>query len=257
MQRMTLLSRYGYEIPCTLQLSGAKKTLLICHGFGSSKDSPMVQALREEMPRIGVDTFSFDFPQHGESQADGSYLRVPCCLSDLKTAEENILQLSPNTELIYFGSSFGAYITLLYLANCFPSGTHAFLRSAAIDMHQILNGFLSQGQLFWHPRNADSQQDYCAMDSIYGRPFYITRAFLKDLSQNNLLKLYAKQREFTLSMIHGALDSTAPLQKAQDFARQAGASLHILPQAEHRLMEVGELEAVLQALIAFLNQPKN
>lgn len=256
MQHMTLWSKFGYEIPCTLQLSGAKKTLLICHGFGSSKKSPMVHSLREEMPRLGVDTFSFDFPQHGESTAAGTNLRIPCCLSDLQTVEEKILQISPNTEIIYFGSSFGAYVILLYLANCFPTGTRAFLRSAAIDMHQIMQGFLRNGQLSWQPAlNGDSQQDYCRMDSIYNRSFYITRGFVEDLAQNNLLQQYTKQEKYTLSMIHGALDSTAPLQKAQEFARHSGASLWILPQAEHRLMGPGELESVLKALTGFLSSP--
>ena len=253
MQHMTLGSRSGYRIPCTFQLSGATKTLLICHGFGSSQDSPMVQALRKAMPRIGVDTVSFDFPQHGESLADSSFLRIPCCLSDLQTVEEEILKHSPNTELIYFGSSFGAYVILLYLANCSHVGKRVFLRSTAVDMHGIILDFLKEGQLAWTSSPAgDSKQDFCAMDSLYDRPFSITKAFVEDLSRNNLLTHYTMQGDCTLSMIHGALDSTATFQKAQEFARKSGARLHVLPEGEHRLMGIGELEAVLQTLTEFL-----
>lgn len=214
----------------------------------------MIQALREELSRLGVDLVSFDFPQHGDSTADGEHLRVSCCLSDLQCVEKDILKHSPNTELIYFGSSFGAYITLLHLAGTTHAGKRAFLRSAAVDMHQIILSFFKEGALSW--QNAGSgnpMQDYCTMDLIYGRSFYITKAFVEDLAQHTLFSSAFTWDSCTLSMIHGALDRTAPLQKAQEFAKHTGASLTVLPHGEHRLIWPGEMELVLNSFVQFLS----
>lgn len=253
MQHRKLLSRFGYEIPCMVQRTGADKTVLICHGFGSSKNSPMIQALHKELLGLGVDMVSFDFPQHGDSAADGKHLLVSCCLSDLQSVEEDILRHSPNTELIYFGSSFGAYITLLSLSNAPHADKRAFLRSAAVDMHQIILSFLEEGSLSWQTDGSgDHMQDYCTMDWIYGRPFFITRAFVEELAQHDLLHPGLDWNSVTLAMIHGALDCTAPLSKAQDFARHVGASLCVVPQGEHRLMGPGEMELVLASFTDFL-----
>lgn len=253
MQHRRLVSRFGYEIPCMVQCTGSDKTVLVCHGFGSSKDSPMIQALRKELSDLGVDMVSFDFPQHGDSAADGKHLLISCCLSDLQRVEEDILRHSPNTELIYFGSSFGAYITLLSLSNAPHAGKRAFLRSAAVDMHQIILSFLEEGSLSWQSDGSgDRMQDYCTMDLIYGRPFFITRAFVQELAQHDLLNAPLDWNSVSLSMIHGALDRTAPLSQAQEFARHSGASLCIVPLGEHRLMGPGEMDLVLASFTEFV-----
>lgn len=253
MTNQCLTSQFGYEIPCTLQESGAAKTLLICHGFGSSKESPTVQALLEAMPRQGVDTVSFDFPCHGDSPADCTCLRVACCLADLRTVEEDLLRRAEKTEVVYFGSSFGAYIVLLHLALSPHAGKRAFLRSAAIDMYGIVEQFLQDDRLFWQsaPDN-NPLHDICDMETLYGRGFSITRAFVEDLRQHQVLDLYPNNSVSSLVMVHGALDSTASLTKAEDFALRAGANLLILPGCEHRLMEPSTPETVLQHLSKWL-----
>ena len=43
-----LTSRHGYAIPCRWDWQGQKQVVIICHGFGSSKDSPMAQAVAAE-----------------------------------------------------------------------------------------------------------------------------------------------------------------------------------------------------------------
>lgn len=253
MRKTYLKSIYGYEIACCHQLSGTMQTLVVCHGFGSSKESPMVQALLSEMPKHGIDVCSFDFPFHGESRADGKFLRVPCCMTDLRTVEEYILHLSPSTQLIYFGSSFGAYILLLYLSKFPHQGNQAFLRSTAVNMHGILQNWLEYPSLSWQRSpDGDPALDYCSLDVFYGRNFYITRAFLKDLIEFDLFSHYPNADTSSLFMIHGELDSTASAQDATHFAQLSGADLYLIPGAEHRLMGSGELELVLAKLCKWI-----
>ena len=108
--------------------------MIICHGFGSSKASPMVEALMQTLPQHGITAVAFDFPAHGDSPVDGAYLRVPYCIDDLETVEAWVRTILSKASIGYFGSSFGAYITLLRLGRDPVQGAKAFLRSAAVTM---------------------------------------------------------------------------------------------------------------------------
>lgn len=253
MKKEWIKSKYGYDIPCCNQLNGKEKTLIICHGFGSSKDSPIIQALQKTMPLCGIGTYSFDFPAHGESPVDGTFLRIPYCLENLEAVEEHVLQLAPHNEIYYLGSSFGAYILLLYLATNPHKGSRSFLRSAAVNMPQIFNKWLYDSPPTWHASlDGDPMGDFVNLDGVYSRDLLITRAFLKDLEQFDIFQLYPKDVG-SLSMIHGGLDSTALASDAARFAKLAGATFHLLPEAEHRLMGEGEMETVLATIIQYFS----
>lgn len=124
-----LPSRRGDRIPCHDNWEGQSRVVIVCHGFGSSKESPMVQALHRALPERGIGVWSFDFPAHGDSPMGQEGLRVPFCMDDLETVEAWIRAKSPQVEVCYFASSFGAYITLLSLSRAprnRPRGLPAF-----------------------------------------------------------------------------------------------------------------------------------
>ncbi len=243
----------GYAIPCRLRLQGAPVTVLICHGFASSKDSPMISLLEQTLLPRGVDLCAFDFPAHGDSAVDGHSLRLDYCLSDLQVVEQTILARSPQTQLVYFASSFGAYTLLAYLATRPHRGRQAFLRAAAVDMFGILQEWLTDPCLSWTPTQAaGGMVDICSLDVFYDRRFFITRAFVEDLRAYDLFTLYPNDQSPAFTMIHGAKDSTARPEHAARFAALTGADFHLLPQAEHRLMGPGEPEILLELLLAWL-----
>lgn len=55
MKQEQLKSHAGYLIPCTNQILDGKKNLIVLHGFGSSKGSPMIQTLRNVMPKLSME----------------------------------------------------------------------------------------------------------------------------------------------------------------------------------------------------------
>ena len=42
MQQEWVVSRHGYRIACRNNWDGQNQVAIVCHGFGSSKNSPMV-----------------------------------------------------------------------------------------------------------------------------------------------------------------------------------------------------------------------
>ncbi|MCF0123271.1 MAG: alpha/beta fold hydrolase [Ruminiclostridium sp.] len=239
MKMTTLKSKHGYSIPCHDCWEGQEKVLIVCHGFGSSKSSPMVQALNQEMPRHGVGVFSFDFPSHGESSVWQEGLRVPFCLDDLTVVEEHIRATAPQAEIGYFGSSFGAYITLLYLSRGQAAGKRAFLRSAAVSMPRLVDTWVDD-----RARADLGRLGYFVPEYDYVREMRITRDFLTDLEENDVFACY-QEGLARLFMVHGGRDDVAPTEDALRFAQAFGAEIRILPNGEHNLMGEGELEQVL------------
>ena len=98
--------RNGYDIPVRAAWAGEEQAVIICHGFGSSKASPMVEALMQTLPQHGITAVAFDFPAHGDSPVDGAYLRVPYCIDDLETVEAWVRTILPKASIatVYKGN---------------------------------------------------------------------------------------------------------------------------------------------------------
>lgn len=206
----------------------------------------MVLALNEEMPKHGVGVFSFDLPAHGESPVGQEGLRVPNCLEDLAAVEAEVQRRAPGAEIAYFGSSFGAYLALLYLAEYPHQGRRAFLRSSAVTMPQLVDS--------WVGSRAEEdlvRQGYFVPDHEYVREMRITPAFLADLNRYDVFDRYRRGMA-QLFMIHGGKDLVAPPEDARRFAVYAGASFYLVPDGEHNLMGEGELATVLHCAERFL-----
>jgi pimeloyl-ACP methyl ester carboxylesterase len=96
MRPETIAGENGYDIPCLNNLKPGEHTaVIVSHGLGSSKWSPTFRKLSDTLPRYGIGTFSFDFPGHGDSPADGGMFRIENCLSDLAAAEAHVRKKLP------------------------------------------------------------------------------------------------------------------------------------------------------------------
>lgn len=237
-----LKGRNGYDIPCIHTLTGSEKMVaIVVHGFGSSKESPTAAMLGAEFPHRGIGTFAFDFPAHGESPVDGTELSMEHCMDDLASAEERVRQLCPDAEIVYFGSSFGAYTTLLYLAERQHEGRRAFLRSAAVEMPLLFHDKMPEEEATL------AAQGYLMLDRGYVRPLKLTQNFFADLDAHDVFEIYKGGIEpgsFLIGMVHGTEDDTASPGAARRFAMLTGAELTEIFEGDHRLSGKGMPERV-------------
>ena len=234
----------GYDVPCQYDVKGNEKTVcVIVHGFGSSKAGSNANMLLEELPRRGVGAVAFDLPSHGESSVDGKFLRLDNCIADLVVAEERGRALAPGAEIVFFGSSFGAYITLLYLAGKKQSGYRAFLRSAAVTMPSLFYNRLTLEQKAY----LESTGEYVIDKSEYGysHDMKLTKGFFDDLERNDVFALW-RVGLAELHMIHGESDDTVPISDARLFAERFNVPLTVVPNGDHMLSVPGAQEQVLE-----------
>lgn len=245
MKTEMISSKNDYLIPCSHTLTGnEQKAVIIAHGFGSSKESPTAMMLTQELPKLGVGTLAFDFPAHGESPVDGMELTLTHCIDDLAAAEQRALELTGHGEICYFGSSFGAYTTLLYLSLRPHLGKKAFLRSTAVEMPKLIRP--STGE----ERRALDRDGFLMVDQDYLRPLKLTKTFFDELDAHDLFDLYQPESA-RLAMVHGSKDETASPEAAVKFARTFGAELTLIPEGDHRLSQPGMAEKVLKLAESF------
>lgn len=77
MTREIIKGYQGCNTPCISSITGKEKLIvLISHGFGSNKESTTATAVADALSEHGIGTYCYDFPAHGESQADSSMLRI-------------------------------------------------------------------------------------------------------------------------------------------------------------------------------------
>lgn len=85
-------------------------TVIMCHGFESSKDRETNRSLAQKLVEAGINVFRFDFTGHGESEGKIAEITPLQALDDLKSAVKN----SDREDFALYGSSFGGYVALLY-----------------------------------------------------------------------------------------------------------------------------------------------
>lgn len=236
----------GYEIPIIENCNkDNKKIVLISHGFGSSRTSPTAAGLQEYMQRYGIGTCSYDFPEHGDSLAPIGAFRVKNCIRDMQSVEQWIKEQYPNTEIVYFSSSFGAYINLLYLSLYPNYERKSFLRCAALQMRSIFDTFGSPMQKQKLQENGSIVLDY-----EYAHPLTVTKEFYNDLKENNVFQKW-NEKNAKLAFIHGDADTVAPIQDVQAFVKKYGYPLTVVPDSDHPLRSGTAIDAVHEAALAF------
>ena len=220
----------------------------MAHGFGSAKEGFTPKFMNLGLKKAGMGFYGFDFPAHGDSPVDGDALSIRHCLDDLARAEARALELAPGARVVYFSSSFGAYLNLIYLSTRPHRGTRSFLRSAAVEM-----------PLLFHPPTPEqaeelARQGFLMLDQGYVRPLKLTPAFLADLDAHDLFQLYRSGKE-RVCMIHGDEDQTASPEAARRFAQTFGARLIQVPGGDHSLSGPGMPQLVVREALEFYLAP--
>ena len=122
-------------VPCVKSIPEKPKGIVIAiHGFSSRKECATYKMLLRRLPEAGYGMIGIELPGHGREEALQKTLRIEGCMNSIEAAEKYISETWPGTEVFYFASSFGAYITGLYISTREHLERKAFFRSAAVNM---------------------------------------------------------------------------------------------------------------------------
>ena len=239
MRYFTLPKANGHSVACVEEVSaGADKVVIAIHGFTSSKESPTVQLLLRRLPAAGIGVIGIDLPCHGMEASYEEELRIESAKDSIAAAEEYAAKAYPDAQILYFASSFGAYVTALYISTRPHRGRTLFFRSAAVNMPKLFlkdNMTEEEKQLF---RELD-EKGYFMQGFGLGRPVKVTRGFIEDLRANDLPSLFAPDRfgPHRIAMAHGADDAVIDPAAAAAFAERFHIDEAIFPGEGHSLSD--------------------
>ena len=236
----------SYEIKCKLfepKDSPVKQIIIGVHGFAGDKESSMLRKLGKECTRHCCGLLCFDFPAHGNSPVNEDMLTVENCKQDLYGVLQYARKQYPNAVKSIFATSFGGYITLLS-AHSFPDYP-LVLRAPAVTMPKLLLKNVL----------CTTEEHFKQVGSIrcgFERPIQLPYRFLEELQQQE--DLSKKKLPQEMLIIHGDRDNIVPLEDIRAFTEHhQGASLQILPGADHRFKNPGETERILFLTRSFLH----
>lgn len=220
MEKLILQKKNGQQIACVKEIPASPKGIaIVLHGFASSKESSTVTMLLRRFPAAGIGVFAIDQPAHGEEASAKEELRIGACIDSLATAEEYVVTNYPETEIFYFGSSFGAYITGLYISSRPHKGRKVFFRSAAVNMPSL---FIKENPTKEEQQLLDDLEEkgYMQPSLDMGSPIRVTKAMMSDLAETDLFLLFDPNRfgENKVMMAHGAEDEVIDPAAAARFA---------------------------------------
>ncbi|MBR0374987.1 MAG: alpha/beta fold hydrolase [Firmicutes bacterium] len=245
MEKLFIPGRNGYDVPVLLhEEPEAGIAVVVTHGFGSDKYSATARRMQAALAEKGAASVALDLPAHGESPVDGHFLTVENAINDIAAAEELLRSRLPRARIAFFGSSFGAYLTALYLAKRPLQLTppRAVLRCAALTMPRLLQDELTPAQ---------KEQLRAGQDLLlpgYEPPLLLTQAFLDSLNAHDPFA-ECRSRMADVLLIHGTADEVAPIGQARRFSRQFGYTLLEIEGADHRFQGEGQMDRLVEAAV--------
>ena len=237
MEKIKIQKDDGNIISCVQVIPEHPRGIVIAiHGFSSSKESSTYRLLLKRLPAAGFGMVGIDLPGHGTEESSQEPLRIPGALASIEAAERYVLREYPGYEIYYFGSSFGAYLTGLYISTRKHAGRKAFWRSAAVNMPELFHK---------DPPNEKEKQLLLEFEtkgffdvSMEGyKAVRVTKAFYDELLNNNLFEIFDANRfgHHKIAMAHGREDIVINPRAAEQFADRFQIPITWFPNEGHSL----------------------
>ena len=174
-------SKLDYNINIKEFISEDVKEILIgVHGFAGDKESSALTNVAEALSTNHIGLIALDLPGHGASEVNGDFLTIDNCLNDIKSVIEYAKKEYSGAKISMFATSFGAYLTLLYITKSGNDFNKVILRCPAIKMDQIfVDEIINEDMGTFNDRTFTTVG--------YERELKVNYAYFKELVENNII----------------------------------------------------------------------
>ncbi len=256
MEILKITKSDGNIVPCIMEIPQKLRGIVLAvHGFSSSKECSTYQLLLRRMPPEGYGVVGIDLPGHGFEESLREELRIKGALDSIEATENYITTVWPNKPVFYFASSFGAYLTGLYISSRPHAGRRAFFRSAAVNMPDL---FIKENPTEEDRKHLEElkTRGWFEMNVETARPVRITKGMMEDFENTDLFSIFDSSAYggTRVKMAHGAEDIVIDPNKAKRFAEQFQIPITVFKDEGHSLSDHPETpDRVADLAIAFYN----
>ena len=247
MERYFEVNGGGHNVRCKLYCKDPRsvaRAVVFCHGFGGHKDNSaaekLAQRLLSKFKDVGLITFNW--PCHGDD------VKKKLCLDDCMTYLDMVCAYARDTlgaELYCNATSFGAYLTLLYLSRMGNPFRKIVLRCPAIPMHQVLtNAIVDEKSLEALSKGREALVGF-------DRKVPVSPAFLEELEANDVRAYDFLDWAEDILILHGTADEIVPMAGAAAFSQDKLIELIPVEGADHRFRHPGTMETAMKETVSF------
>src|SRR6185312_13922170 len=243
------------EFPDAMQRGERRAAILVLHGFGSNKDSPMVRTVTRMFTALGYVALRFDMRGCGESEGERG--RVICLeqVADTKSAFDFLAQsgYADAKRIAVFGHSFGAAVAVYAAGSAarissggWGHGEKKFRKQhASPEAWQRFSAMMEEGrrrsargERMMVPRYdivpiRPGLRGNLAAGSILEFPFEVVESMYAFTANEVVGKIAPRP----LLLLHPSNDSVTPTEQSIDLFAHAGqpTDLHLFAEVAHFL----------------------
>jgi len=222
------------------------KAVIVCHGFGSTKDALWIPKLCDTLAKQSYAALRFDFSGNGASE--GSFSDADCEKEqqDLASALA-FLKKQGYHSFATIGHSMGGTVVLMHAPTARPVKAVIAI-AAAIHTKKV------EGRLLTDNQKKELRQHGKVTITIHDKPHTLTTAFFTAFEQQNVLKSMAAISA-PLLLIHGSDDHTIPLEESTAAQKAVPhLKLTVIEGGSHTLMRGNSADLLIEKIHQWLNE---
>ena len=238
--RQTEIDGASGKLSILLDIPPEKETVkgpvvVICHGFTSWKDEPLLVAVANDARKAGLPVVRFDFNGHGESGGDFSKMTVTSELDDLKRIMEWIGKQPWGGDFLLVGHSQGGVVSGMACGMYSNIKGAVLLAPAGVLVDDAKSGKIFDAKI--DPANPPETIP------LFGGTKQLGGCYVRDAQKLPLYETVAKAGSRgvrSICVIHGKADPIVPYSYGQRFCDAASsaavpckAEFHLLYGADH------------------------
>ena len=249
MERYFEINEAGHNIRCKLYCNDprtVKKTVIFCHGFGGHKDNNAAAGFAGRMLSKYKHTalVTFNWPCHGDD------VKKKLCLNDCMTYLDLVIRWAAEKygpELYGYATSFGGYLTMLYLHRMGNPFRKIVLRCPAVPMYDVLQQAIVDEE-------AREQLRRGREASIgFDRKVPVSPAFLRELEENDIRKVDYLDWAEDMIILHGTQDEIVPIAATEEFCEENLIEFIPVEGADHRFRSQRAMDQAIKAILEFFD----
>ncbi|KAI5077246.1 hypothetical protein GOP47_0007070 [Adiantum capillus-veneris] len=247
-KRVTISNPMGESLVGVFDNSGSLDTVVLCHGFRSSKESSTLTSITSQLVATGYSSFRFDFSGNGESDGEFHYGNYWKEVEDLRSVICYLAAQGHKVKAIV-GHSKGGDVVLLYASKYGDISTVVNL-SGRFNLHAGVKERLGERGL-----QLIEEQGFLEIKDKEGNIEYtVTNEDLRErLSTDMKAAVIAIPENLRILTVHGTEDKIVTVEDAKEFDRFIpNHKLHILDGANHGFTQ--HREDLQQLVVEFIRE---
>ena len=248
MEKYFKINSDKYNVSCKVycdDIKAAHTAILFGHGFGGHKDNKAAERFAKRVleKNRNIAVVTFNWPCHGDDvrqklQLDDCMTYLDIVISYIKT--------SMNAERIYaYGTSFGGYLFLKYIAENGNPFEKLALRCPAVDMYSVITKAIMK----------DDELDRIMQGKTvlvgFDRKIKVNKSFLDDLISSDVSSNDYMDFADDILILHGTDDEIAQFSSAKTFAENNVIDFIPVEGADHRFKDLNKLNYANSEVIEF------